>query len=169
MNCKVPKRLHLFLSKRTLFPISPFLMASIMSLWVSFPRSLSGNTSICQQRPHGVSLPVIDSNTVRQVTGPSFRSRCLSHDKQVLRILHLLPTPTCTLRCQHQSFQDSGKFRNLISLRRKSYDVCVQLIIYIKKEQDASEYLKYIQKKNMKKILNFLWISSKISITPGKC
>ena len=147
-------------------------MASITNLWVSFPKSLSWNTSICEKCPDGVSLPVTYSNTAQQATDPSFQSRRLSHDKWVLRILHLLPTPTCTLRYQHQSFQDSGKqkFKWLISLRRKSYDVCVQLT----KQRKRATCLRIFQireKKSMKKILNFLSIltSGKISITPGKC
>lgn len=66
---------------------------------------------------------------MQQAADPSFQSQCLSHDKRVLRIPHLLPIPTYTLRCRHQSFQDSGKqkFKWLILLKSKYYDVCVQL------------------------------------------
>jgi hypothetical protein len=56
----------------------------------------------------GAHLPVVCSNTVQQATDLASQSRCLDHDKRVLRTVHLLPTPTCIRRCRHQGSQGSA-------------------------------------------------------------
>lgn len=127
---KIPKQLNLLLFKRTLSSLSSLLIASITSLWVSLLTRLFLGTSVCGEHLHKVSPPGVDSNIAQQAADPSFRSRYLPRDKRVLKTLRLLPIPTCTRRCRHQRFPDSGKHQStrlIISLWRKPYDICIQL------------------------------------------
>lgn len=99
---------YIYFYLKGLFSISSLLTASITGLWVSSPECLMGHQGLGVTLSN-VHLPVVYSNIVQQATDPLSQSRCLSHDKWVLRILHLLPIPTCTPKCRHQSSQDSRK------------------------------------------------------------